>query len=96
MTDSLDEPLLIKMDIEGAEWLALQGARRCFTERKTPLAILIEVHPEQIQELGGTVRRLQSLLEDFRLSVKGLLPSGLLPLRAADEYRFWWATSERI
>jgi FkbM family methyltransferase len=100
LDDFLGEPLqeacLIKMDIEGAEWLALQGGQRVLAQRKAPLAILLEIHPEEIQGLGGTVAKLQSLLENMGLRVSGLAPTGLESLESGKDFRFWWAMSEDI
>lgn len=94
--DPLQEACLIKMDIEGAEWLALQGGQRVLSQRTAPLSILLEVHPEEIQGLGGTVAKLQYLLESMGLRVRGLAPTGLESLASGENFRFWWATSEDL
>lgn len=91
--DPLCVPCLIKMDIEGAEWLALQGAQRTLGQRKAPLAILLEVHPEEIGDLGGTVQGVRGLLERIGLEVHALTPNGLESLDSGKTYRFWWAES---
>jgi FkbM family methyltransferase len=44
-------PRLIKMDIEGGEWLALKGMRLLLSDSKPIL--LVEMHPQQIVALGG-------------------------------------------
>ena len=44
---------VIKMDIEGAEWMALRGMRA--TLRSNPgVVLVIEVHPRAIAEFGGS------------------------------------------
>jgi FkbM family methyltransferase len=45
---------LLKMDIEGAEVLALRGAARSLRERRIR-TLLLELHPRQIAALGGSV-----------------------------------------
>jgi hypothetical protein len=42
------------MDIEGAEWLALNGAGETL-ERKDAPDFLIEFHPQEIQALSGSM-----------------------------------------
>jgi FkbM family methyltransferase len=49
---SLRMPSLIKVDIEGAEWLALNGASETL-ERSDAPDFLIEFHPEEIQALSS-------------------------------------------
>ncbi|MDJ0795468.1 MAG: FkbM family methyltransferase [Calothrix sp. MO_167.B12] len=93
--DALEEACFIKMDIEGGEWLALQGGKRVLTQRKAPLSILLEVHPEEIQRLGGSVKELKLILESMNLQVMGLTPNGFKSLDSEQDLRFWWATSEK-
>jgi len=92
---SIRESCFIKMDIEGGEWLALQGADRALSHPKVPVSLLIEVHPEQIMSLGGSVQRLKSLLESMGFDVCALTPEGLQTLPAGLNSRFWWASSRR-
>ena len=55
-------PTLLKMDIEGSEWLALQGAREVLSGVSAP-TLLLEVHPEEIRQLGGSTEAVLALLE---------------------------------
>jgi FkbM family methyltransferase len=90
---SIGEACFIKLDIEGGEWLALQGARRVLSYPKVPVSLLIEVHPEQITSLGGSVTELKSLLQSMGYHVYALTPAGVHTLTAALNARFWWASS---
>lgn len=86
-------PCLIKLDIEGAEGLALQGGRRLLSSPDTVADILMEVHPKQLQKTGTGLDDLNALLNGMGYKVFGLGRAGLVPLShdGADE-RFWWAT----
>ncbi len=53
-------PDVIKIDVEGAEFRVLQGARRMLTEG-APL-IFCEIHPQQMQNVGGSVAELLDLV----------------------------------
>lgn len=65
--DSLDaqleglEPDLIKLDIEGAEILALQGARRILAGPSAP-AVLCEVSEYSLRQMGGSKDELFALM----------------------------------
>jgi len=59
---------LLKMDIEGAEVLALRGAERALRERRIR-TMLLELHPPQIAALGGTVGDLITRLRGFGYQV---------------------------
>jgi len=56
-----DVPLLLKIDIEGAELLALRGARRVLTRPNTTL--LLSVHPYLIRRYGHEVGDVERFLE---------------------------------
>jgi len=45
---------LIKMDIEGAEWLALRGLQSHLTHRQVNF-LLLELHPNQLVQQGSSV-----------------------------------------
>lgn len=90
---SITESCLIKIDIEGAELLAIRGAQQALANRSAPVCLLIEVHPEEVATLGGSLDELNSLLSSLSLRVHGLTPEGLVPLRGLRECRFWWAES---
>lgn len=84
------DPLFIKMDIEGGEWLAVRGGARVLAGWPAPIAILIEIHPHEITQLGGAVPALRNLLTDAGLTVRALA-AGMLSEQKLDEARFWWA-----
>jgi FkbM family methyltransferase len=84
-------PLMIKMDIEGAEWLAINGAKDALRSWGFPLSILMEIHPQEIMGLGGTVSELRRILELLGLTVWSIETGELQPVRESS--RFWWATN---
>lgn len=53
---------LIKIDVEGAELLVLQGMEKMLSENKVG-AIILEFHPEIILSAGGNYQSLYSTLE---------------------------------
>lgn len=67
---SLDEfcadlrPDVIKMDIEGAEYLALRGAERILRSHSVK-TFLCEIHPKQMQNCGGSLEELTQYLHDL-------------------------------
>jgi hypothetical protein len=77
-----DGPTTIKMDIEGAEVLALEGMRRLLS---TGLAeLLFEIHPELIARLRRNgLRQMEALLAEFDYQIATcdldrVVPSGQL------------------
>ncbi len=66
-------PRLIKIDIEGAEWLALDGLHGVLSRAERPW-LLIEVHPRQIRDLGGEQRQLMDRLRGYGYALTQLHP----------------------
>jgi FkbM family methyltransferase len=60
LTASLGRVDLVKLDLEGAELRALQGARRLLSEDRP--ALMIELEPEHLKRQGGSIGALESLL----------------------------------
>jgi len=73
-TVSLDEFLenreadVIRMDLEGAEWLVIEGMKNILRGNR-PLILFIEIHPEHIRDYGGDAPAMLRRLIDngFRL-----------------------------
>ncbi|MFN7934182.1 MAG: FkbM family methyltransferase [Bryobacteraceae bacterium] len=61
-------PRCIKLDVEGSEFLALQGARRLLETHRP--ALLIETHGLEIDGIGGSVGELCRLLRDARYNLQ--------------------------
>jgi FkbM family methyltransferase len=60
LTASLPRVDLVKLDLEGAELRALQGARRLLSEHRP--ALIIELEPDHLERQGGSLGALESLL----------------------------------
>lgn len=52
---------LIKMDVEGAEWLVVQGMRDVLPLLRADAEILCEVNPAALRQLGGSLDELLAL-----------------------------------
>jgi FkbM family methyltransferase len=79
LCDELDlHPDLMKIDVEGYEIPVLKGAWRVLREDRPSL--FLEVHPQRIAELGGSMAELAALLEGHGYGVFDLRGS---PVRLA-------------
>ncbi len=90
----LEQSCIVKIDIEGGEWLLIKGAKKVWDHPRLPQALLIEVHPENIRDFGGRVSDFKVQLENLGWTVKGLTPAGLVPVVDGSSIRFWWAVSQ--
>ena len=54
---------MIKIDVEGAEILVLQGAEKIIT--KTKPKIYLSIHPKWLVNLGQSVNQLLCLIEEL-------------------------------
>jgi FkbM family methyltransferase len=57
-------PDVIKIDIEGAEWFALNGAAATLSSPNAP-QLFIEFHPKEITALGGTFESCLKALQEY-------------------------------
>jgi len=71
----IDQCDFIKVDIEGAELLALRGMIETI-ERNPQLQFVIEVHSAQIRDLGGTARELAEMMLGFGYQLSKLDDDG--------------------
>jgi FkbM family methyltransferase len=74
-TDTIDNALtrneipypdVIKMDIEGAEILALRGMNKLLASVSAPRIIFIEIHPEFLPEFGSSTKEVIEILRSFQ------------------------------
>jgi FkbM family methyltransferase len=61
----LPHPTVIKLDIEGAEILALRGAKQLLTAPGRPRALYIEVHNTYLPGFGSSADEVYALLKEF-------------------------------
>lgn len=67
--DHVPAPTIIKMDIEGAEILALKGMTELFS-RNPPRSIFLELHPMLLTHFNSSAAEVLSLLEDVGYKAK--------------------------
>jgi len=79
ITVTLDEFLkdkevdVIRMDLEGAEWLVINGMKELLSKTSKPLILFIEVHPMLINDYGGDVVLMLELLFDCDFKISHLV-----------------------
>lgn len=61
----IPEPDVVKLDIEGAEILALRGMRKLLGSERAPQTFFIEIHPDYLPSFDSCSAEVQSLLESF-------------------------------
>ena len=75
---------LLKMDIEGAELLALRGAQEILL-RDHP-TIIMEIHPTRMRAFGYTLDDTRAFLSAFGYDIHRILPDGTLTTFSGDEW----------
>jgi FkbM family methyltransferase len=61
--DEIRTPNVIKIDIEGAEILALRGMKKLLESEESPRLIFIELHPVFLKDFDSTVDECKSIIE---------------------------------
>jgi FkbM family methyltransferase len=74
-TAQLGMPRLVKMDIEGAECLALAGGGKTLAAVDSPI-LMVEFHPGELTALGSSVEDCMALLASHRYRRYCLLSGG--------------------
>lgn len=62
-TGEIQTPHVIKMDIEGAEILALRGMSDLLRSSHAPRAIFLELHPDMLRDFGSSSDEVRAMLE---------------------------------
>jgi FkbM family methyltransferase len=78
-------PVLMKIDVEGAELLVLRGAQR-FLAALSP-ALILSVHPATLPEYGHTVEDVRQFLIEHGYSIS---------LAGSDHEEHWWCTKPHL
>jgi FkbM family methyltransferase len=71
---------VIKLDVEGAELLAFQGARRLLSAPRAPV-LFFELDPRLCARLGVTPRQVKQLLVDYGYHIYRWREAQLMPVR---------------
>lgn len=66
---SIPYPTVVKIDIEGAEMMALQGMNNLLKSNRRPRIIFMEIHPDFLPSFGTTSEEIMQYLAQFEYSV---------------------------
>lgn len=59
---TIPKPTIAKLDVQGSEYLVLDGMRETLADTQLR-TIYCELHPEQVERIGGSAEAVESLLE---------------------------------
>ncbi len=76
--DLLERTSLVKLDVEGAELLALKGAPRLLEQARPDF--IVELEPEHLERQGGSIGAVQALFEDAGYRGYAIRAGALEPL----------------
>jgi FkbM family methyltransferase len=62
---NITKPTVLKIDIEGAEILALRGAKKLLTSTGKPRALFIEVHPDFLLEFESSADEITHMIKSY-------------------------------
>jgi FkbM family methyltransferase len=67
---NLPLPTVVKMDIEGAEFMALKGMRKLLTIQEKPRLLFIELHPEFLPAFNSSIEEVIQFLSELNYSIE--------------------------
>ena len=67
---------VIRMDLEGAEWLVIRGMKNLMARSKRPLRLFMEVHPPLMKRYGGDARTMFDLLFEHGFRIRHIVLFG--------------------
>jgi FkbM family methyltransferase len=62
-------PDIVKIDIEGAEFLALKGMSNLMSSLKRPRIIFVELHPEFLPEFNTNTEEILNYMKKFKYRI---------------------------
>jgi FkbM family methyltransferase len=74
---------LLKLDIQGYELHALQGAKRVMNENRE-IKLLLEFWPYGLEQAGANRTELIEILEGYGMDIMVVQPTGLVPFEGRD------------
>ncbi|MDP3935194.1 MAG: FkbM family methyltransferase [Candidatus Giovannonibacteria bacterium] len=76
---------VVKMDIEGGEYAALQGMKKILSENRG-LALIVEFAPAWIVASGNTPLNFLKYIESFGFEIFAITPNGLIKIISSDGF----------
>lgn len=67
--EGLTAPTVMKIDIEGAEILALRGGKDLLSSSKAPYLIFLEVHPSFLESFNSSTFEVLSTIKDYGYTI---------------------------
>ena len=58
-------PTIVKIDVEGAEGMVLEGMKHLLKSKKPPKDIFIEIHSKYLKEFGDSPEKIVSTLKKY-------------------------------
>ncbi len=68
----IPSPTIAKLDVQGSEYLVFRGMEDTLANGQLDI-IYLELHPEQVEKIGGSVEELTELLEGYGYDIQPLV-----------------------
>ncbi len=68
-SNAIEKPNVIKIDIEGAEMIAIKGMKRLLESDKRPRTLFVELHPDFLPSFSTTTEEIFEYLSQFNYTI---------------------------